>query len=106
MQVPISNQYGEDEKGNPIYIDRIYQGLSNKMRLINKDGSEYHGAINKKAISVKGKDGVKFRSFVHETADGRWFDRSGMPIEKPSNLITKKESEEQESQENSGNLPG
>ena len=86
MQVPISNQYGEDEKGNPIYIDRIYQGLSSKMRLINKDGSEYHGAINKKAISVKAKDGVKFRSFVHETADGRWFDNGGMPMSDPGEI--------------------
>ena len=28
-------------------------------------------------------DGNNFRSYAYETQDGRWFDRAGMPIDKP-----------------------
>ena len=31
---------------------------------------------------------------VHCTADNRWFDRCGMPIDKPKNLITRKSGDE------------
>jgi hypothetical protein len=30
--------------------------------------------------------GEAFRSYVYETSDGRWFDRSGMPTEAPKKL--------------------
>ena len=36
-----------------------------------------------------------FASHVWETADGRWFDRGGMPIDKPSNLDVRKKEEEE-----------
>ena len=92
--VVISNIYGEDENGNPIFIDRIY-GSDNTRRLIQKDGSVYQGTITKRRIIVKGIDGNNFSSHVYETADGRWFDRGGMPIEKPNNLDTRKKEEEE-----------
>ena len=92
----ISNIRGEDENGNPIFIDRIYGDKTN-MRLIQKDGTVYTGALNKRRIFIKGHDGVNFTSYVYETADGRWFDRGGMPIDKPSNLdVRKKEEDEDE----------
>ena len=79
----VSNIYGEDEHGNPVFIDRMY-GDKNTLRLIQKDGTQYQGAISKRRIIVKSHDGNNFASHVYETADGRWFDRSGMPIDKPA----------------------
>jgi len=91
----VSNIRGEDEKGEPIFIDRIY-GADHTLRLIQKDGKLYEGAINKRRISVKGISGSNFFSHVYETADGRWFDRAGLPIDKPSNLVNKIEEESNE----------
>ena len=79
----ISNRYGEDSKGRPIYIDRIYGGIYGQVNLINKNCTEYKGKIYKRSITVKGMDGNNFRSYAYETQDGRWFDRAGMPIDKP-----------------------
>ena len=50
--VIISNIYGEDEEGNPIFIDRIY-GSDNTRRLIQKDGSIYQGTLTKRRIMVQ-----------------------------------------------------
>ena len=91
----VSNIHGEDEHGNPIFIDRIY-GADHTLRLIQKDGKLYDGAIHKRRISVKGISGNNFFSHVYETADGRWFNRAGMPIEKPTNLTTKSEEDTNE----------
>ena len=66
----ISNIYGEDENGNPIFIDRIY-GDKNTQRLIQKDGSEYKGSITKRRIIVKRSNGDSVTSHLHETSDGR-----------------------------------
>jgi hypothetical protein len=82
----ISNIRGEDEYGQPIFIDRIY-GTDNTRRLIQKDGTVYGGTLTKRRITVKRLNGEgSFNSHVWETADGRWFDRGGMPIEKPGQL--------------------
>ena len=85
-EVLISNIRGEDEHGNPIFIDRIY-GTGPTQRLIQKDATIYQGTITKRRITVKRltREG-SFNSHVWETADGRWFDRGGMPIEKPGQL--------------------
>ena len=82
----ISNIRGEDEYGQPIFIDRIY-GTDNTRRLIQKDGTVYGGTLTKRRITVKRLNGEgSFNSHVWETADGRWFDRGGMPIDKPAQL--------------------
>ena len=81
--IPESNKIGDK------IIDRIYQDLYKNMELINKDGSVYTGKITKRTITCKG-----YTSFVHTTNDGRWFNRAGMPIDKPKNLITRKEQED------------
>ena len=85
--VPFSNFYDWDENGKELYRDRLYGGLTGKDRLVNKDGTVYSGKIEKKRITVKGSDGNNFFSHVYETADGRWFDRGGLPIDKPNNLV-------------------
>tara|TARA_E500000318_G_scaffold59260_1_gene55013 strand:+ start:1565 stop:2008 length:444 start_codon:yes stop_codon:yes gene_type:complete len=91
LNVVVSNQYGEDAKGKPLYIDRLYGDLYGSIKLVNKNFTEYKGKINKRSISVKGLDGNNFRSYVYETNDGRWFDRAGMPIEKPKQKTMVKE---------------
>ena len=102
-EVLISNIRGEDEHGNPIFIDRIY-GTGPTQRLIQKDATIYHGTITKRRITVKRltREG-SFNSHVWETADGRWFDRGGMPIEKPEQLINDKEEESTETSSIDGN---
>ena len=82
----VSNQYGEDAKGNPTYIDRLYCGISGITTLVQKDFSEYKGKIHKKRRLVKAKSGNSFYSVCYHTADGRWFDNSGMPMEAPTNV--------------------
>jgi hypothetical protein len=102
-EVLISNIRGEDEHGNPIFIDRIY-GIGPTQRLIQKDATIYQGTLTKRRITVKRltKEG-SFNSHVWETADGRWFDRGGMPIEKPKQLVNDKEEESTETSSTDGN---
>ena len=78
--------------GEYIMIDRLYGGISNNdSRLVQKNGTEYKGKLYKKRRLVKGVDGNNFYSLCRVTADGRWFDNSGFPIEAP----TKVEEEEE-----------
>ena len=102
-EVLISNIRGEDEHGNPIFIDRIY-GTGPTQRLIQKDATIYQGTITKRRITVKRltREG-SFNSHVWETADGRWFDRGVTPIEKPEQLINDKEEESTETSSIDGN---
>ncbi len=79
--------------GEYIMIDRIYGGLS-ATRLVQKDGTEYKGKLYKKRRLVKGVDGNNFYSLCRVTADGRWFDNSGFPIEAPTKVEEEEEKEE------------
>ena len=56
-------------------------------RLIQKNHKEYTGKIHKKRRLVKGMEGNSFYSACYLTADNRWFDNSGMPIEAPKNSL-------------------
>ena len=83
--IPYSNQHGEDDAGNPIFIDRIYGSNQNHNKLIQKDGTEYQGKIHVRSRLRKKLDGSgNFRQTLYVTDDGRWFDNSGMPMDKPS----------------------
>ena len=73
-------------------IDRIYGGGHLRLRLIQKDGTEYKGTITKKTIIVDGMNG-KFKSHMYITDDKRTFDRSGFPV---YNIDTVELEEEQE----------
>ena len=79
----VSNEFGENAKGKPIYIDRMYSDLFGGHKLIQKNHKEYTGKIHKKRRLIKGTDGNSFYSACYETADARWFDNAGMPIEAP-----------------------
>lgn len=81
--VPETNKV-EQEDGTFKYIDRIYSRIFGEVYMIQKDGTKYNSKIDKKSIKLD--DGTL--NFVYH-ADGRWFDRTGMPIEKPNNLVTR-----------------
>ena len=83
--IPESNKIYSSETKFVSY-DRIYGNIYKQLKLIQKNGTEYTGKIEKKSIKLE--DGTL--SFVHKTADNRWFNRTGMPIDKPINLITHK----------------
>jgi len=76
--VPESNKIGDKT------IDRIYQNLHGTLNLILKDGTSYDGKIDKRSIKLS--DGTM--SHVYN-AKNKWFNRTGMPIDKPDNLITR-----------------
>jgi|TARA_B100001094_G_scaffold163756_1_gene158501 hypothetical protein len=60
-------------------IDRIYGGGHLRLRLIQKDGTEYKGSITQKSIMAEGING-KIKSHIYVTDDKRTFDRSGFPV--------------------------
>jgi len=66
--------------------DRIYSNFHGSVYLINKNNSYYRGKINKRSVMIQPSYGEPFRSYVYETSDGRWFDRSGMPTIVPKKL--------------------
>lgn len=72
---------------NGKWIDRIYQDMYGHLNLVNIDGTNYEGKIHKKSIKLENQS----LSYVHVTDDKRWFNKQGMPIAKPKNLITRKE---------------
>ena len=67
---------------NDKWIDRLYQTLQGKVYLIQKDSTQYKGAIQTKKFSGK------TYSF---TEDNRWFDKSGLPVQAPSGVDLKNE---------------
>lgn len=73
--------------------DRIYSNLNNHIHLINRDGSKYRGKIFKRRITLTGINGDNFFAHAYETADGRWFDRSGLPCAKPGTVVTQSDEE-------------
>ena len=81
--IPETNKIYEDD-GSVTYIDRIYGDIFGSDRLVLKDGTKYEGKIEKK--SIKREDGTL--GYVH-FANNKWFDRTGMPINKPDNLVTR-----------------
>ena len=85
--IPETNKhYIGDSETKFVAYDRIYENIYKQLNLIQKDGSTYTGKIDKKSIKLS--DGTL--SYVRVTVDNRWFDRHGMPIKKPDNLITHK----------------
>ena len=79
--------------------DRVYGGLSD-YKLINKDGTTYEGKLTHKYRLLKGHDGKNFKSRCTVSADGRWFDNGGMPIDPPTIEIATQEEETNEEENN------
>ncbi len=69
------------------WIDRVYQmGVTEQLELINKDSTLYKGRVHRKRITLQNLQGENFFAVAYESADGRWFDNSGMPIKKPNQI--------------------
>ena len=85
----VSNHIGMN--GEP--VDRIYGSPASggHLRLIQSDYTDYKGKIHKKQLILKGIDGNNFKSHCFVTDDGRWFDRTGIPMLKPSEGIEDEE---------------
>jgi len=84
----------KDEDGDEyIMIDRVYGSLY-ESSLHQKDGTIYTGKLysKRRLITRKNTQGEKsnFYSPCTSTADGRWFDNCGMPIEAPDKLEPEK----------------
>ena len=84
----------KDEEGDEyIKIDRVYGGLY-EQQLHQADGTIYKGKLHKKRRLITNKDITgeqdNFYSRCIVTADGRWFDNGGMPIEVPTKLEPEK----------------
>ena len=47
----------------------------------------------KRRITLTGINGDNFFAHAYETADGRWFDRSGLPCAKPGTVVTQSDEE-------------
>jgi len=78
MTIPESNKRGDE------VIDRIYGSITGSLKLIFKDGSTYDGKIDKKSIKLS--DGTLGHVY---NVKNKWFDRMGLPIDKPENLVTR-----------------
>ena len=76
------------------WIDRLYKlGITDAVELINKDSTLYRGRVHRRRISIQNTEGENFFAVAYESADGRWFDNSGMPIKKPANITKELEEE-------------
>ena len=85
----------KDEDGDEyIMIDRVYGSLY-ESNLRQKDGTEYNGKLYNKRRLITSKDTtgekISFYSRCTVTADNRWFDNGGLPIEAPTKLETEKQ---------------
>ena len=82
----------KDEDGEEyIMIDRVYGSLYDD-HLLQKDGSIYNSKLYKKRRLITRKDPMtnekmNFYSPCVSTADGRWFDNCGFPIEAPKSSL-------------------
>jgi hypothetical protein len=85
-----------DEDGDVYkWFDRLYGGIyQSSENLIQKDGTTYQGKLYKKRRLIKGMDGNNFYQQVRVTADGRWFDNSGFPIDPPTKVEAEEEKPE------------
>ena len=93
----------KDEDGEEyIMIDRVYGSLYGQT-LMQKDGTHYKGKLYQKRRLITSKNTLgeknSFYSRCTVTADGRWFDNGGLPIEAPSKLEPEKVKTEEEVEE-------
>ena len=92
----------KDEDGEEyIMIDRVYGDLWNDGRLQQKDGTTYSGKLYRKRRLLVRKDPItgeksNFYSACTSTADGRWFDNTGFPIDAPEKLEPEKQPDPEE----------
>ena len=95
----------DDEGDEYIMIDRIYGSIfKGGSRLLQANGTYYKGKLYSKRRLVTSTDSItkekkKFYSPCTVTADGRWFDNGGFPIEVPTQLEPEKVKTQEELEE-------
>ena len=96
----------KDEDGDEYFmIDRVYGSIfKGGERLLQADGTYYQGKLYSKRRLITSKDAItkekkNFYSPCKVTADGRWFDNCGMPIETPTHLEPEKKKTAEEIEE-------
>lgn len=95
----------KDEDGEEyIWIDRIYGSIfKGGQTLRQADGTEYTGKLYSKRRLIERKnlhgEITRFYSRCTVTADDRWFDNGGYPIEKPTKLEPEKIKSQEEIEE-------
>ena len=99
-----AKRHKDEDDFEYIKIDRVYGGLY-EQQLHQADGTIYKGKLHKKRRLITNKDITgeqdNFYSRCIVTADGRWFDNGGMPIEAPTKLEPEKvKSQEEIDEEN------
>ena len=93
----------DDEGDEYVMIDRVYGSLYGD-HLLEKDGTTFKGKLYKKRRLITRKDTItgekkNFYSSCTTTADGRWFDNTGFPIEVPTKLEPEKVKSQEEIEE-------
>jgi hypothetical protein len=96
----------KDEEGDEyIMIDRVYGSIfAGGSRLIQADGTTYNGKLHSKRRLLTSTDAItkekkNFYSPCTVTADGRWFDNCGFPIEVPTQIEPEKKKTAEEIEE-------
>jgi hypothetical protein len=84
-----AKKFKDNDGEEYVMIDRVYGGLYSK-ELRQADGTSYKGKLYDKRRLIKRKshhgETIKFYSRCTATADGRWFDNGGLPIEPPKEI--------------------
>ena len=95
----------KDEDGEEyIWIDRVYGSIFKGGQTMRQaDGTEYKGKLYSKRRLIERKnmhgEMTRFYSRCTVTADDRWFDNGGYPIEKPTKLEPEKIKSQEEIEE-------
>ena len=95
----------KDQDGEEyIWIDRVYGSIFKGGQTMRQaDGTEYKGKLHSKRRLIERKnlhgEMTRFYSKCTVTADDRWFDNGGLPIEKPTKLEPEKVKTEEEIEE-------
>ena len=97
-----ANVFKDEEGEEYIKIDRVYGGLYHR-ELTQADGTPYKGKLIQKRRLIKDNSTIgEDRSFYSRclvTADNRWFDNGGMPIEAPTKLEPEKKPDPEDIEE-------
>jgi len=93
----VSNHIGIN--GEP--VDRLYGNPFGQLRLVQADYTEYKGNIKKKQLIKTDINGNNFKSYCYVTEDGRWFDRGGISMLPPDDVV--EEESEDDGRETSEN---
>lgn len=97
-------RYKDSDGDEYIWIDRVYGSIFKDGQTMRQaDGTEYHGKLYSKRRLIERKnlhgELTRFYSKCTVTADDRWFDNGGIPIEKPIKLEPEKVKSQEEIEE-------